>query len=74
MADKGDAFQKPGSDHLVAGFHVGEIQIRNDVAQESEKMIPKLMAEEKDTPVFAGEKTRTKDCIGLFLQKNLNHS
>src|SRR6266851_861282 len=36
-------------------------------------MIPQLVPEEEHTPVFAGEKARTENSVGLLLQKDLDH-
>src|SRR5260221_9461573 len=36
-------------------------------------MIPQLMPEEKNAPVLAGKKPRTKNGVGLFLQEYADH-
>ena len=73
LADKRDAFQQCRSNHLVTGFHIGEIEVRNDIAQQGQETISKLMTEEKNTTVFAGEEARTKNGVGLLVQENPNH-
>src|SRR4029077_7119438 len=73
LANKRDALQQIGANHLVAGFHIGEIQIRDDVAHKGQKSISKLVTEEKDAPVFAGKKAGAENGVGLFFQENLDH-
>src|SRR5207302_6788641 len=65
LADKRHALQQCGSNHLVTGFHVGEIEVRDDIAQQSQEVISQLMTEEKNTAVFAGKKSRAKNGVGL---------
>src|SRR5260370_24094310 len=73
LADKRHALQQCGSNHLVTGFHVGEIEVRDDIAQQGQETISKLMTEEKNTTVFTGQKSRAKNGVGLFVQENLDH-
>src|ERR1700739_4996676 len=61
------------ANHLVTGFHVGEVEIGNQVAQEGEQFIAERVAEEKSALVPAGHEARSENGISIFIQKQLNH-
>ena len=55
--------EKRGAEHLVAGFDVGEIQIGEPVAQESDQAVAEMMLEVEDAAPLAGEKARSENHI-----------
>src|SRR5580692_3134686 len=51
-----NAFEQVSANHLVTGFHVGEVEVGNQVAQEGEQFIAERVAKEKGALVAAGHK------------------
>src|SRR6516162_2917664 len=71
LADQGDALEQGRPNHLVTGFHIGQIEVRNYIAEQSQKMVPHLVTKKQDPPLFAGKKPGTKDRVGLLVQENV---
>ena len=68
-----NAFQQVRAHHLVAGFHVCQVEVADHVAQEGEEFIAQLVAEEEGAFVSAGHEARTKDGIGVFEEEEVQH-
>src|SRR6516162_4316159 len=71
LPDQGDALEQGSPNHLVTSFHVGQIEVRDYIAEQSQKMVAHLVTEKQNTPVFAGKEPGTKDRVGLLVQENL---
>src|ERR1700691_1841311 len=70
---EGNAFQQVGAGHLVAGFHIRQVEVADGVAQECKKLIPERMPEKQSALIASRHKARTKNCIRIFRQKQFDH-
>ena len=68
-----NTFQQIRADHFVAGFHVREVEVTDDVAQEGEELIAELVTEEESALVTAGHEARAEDGIGVFEKEEVHH-
>src|SRR5581483_3050782 len=73
IALKWNAAQQIGPNHLVTSFHVGEVEVAGQVAEESKEVISNRMAEKQGTLEPTRHKTRTENGIGVLVQKQRNH-
>src|SRR6185437_486183 len=67
------ALQQIRSHHLVAGFHIGEIQIADEVAQKGEQLVSKRVAEEKSPLVPTSHEPGAKNSVRILGEKHLQH-
>ena len=55
-----NALQQPRPHHLVAGLHVGEVQVADQIAQESQQLVSQRMTEKKRALVPTGHENATR--------------
>ncbi len=61
--------QELGAEDLVAGLHVGQVEIGEEVAHPGEEPVDSRMAVVQHPPAVGGEKARAVDHIGAVLEK-----
>src|ERR1019366_8801867 len=65
----GDALEQVGAKDLVAGFHVGKVEVAEHVGNQREALIHHGMPEQQDAGLLAGHVTRPKDGVGVAVQQ-----
>src|SRR5690606_11507856 len=68
IAANGQCFDKRSEDDLVAGLHIGQIQISQHIGNRGEHTIRYAMPEIEDTAALSGEKSRAIDYIGFAFE------
>ena len=69
IAANGDALQQRSAEGFVAGLHVGQIQVRNDIAHQGQNVVGHGVPE-VEHPAFAGDhEARAIDGVSFPLQQ-----
>src|SRR5262245_5652980 len=58
-------------EHLVTRFHVGQVQVREHVRQQSEQAVSERMPKGKDAMAFAADEPRAVHDIGSSVENRL---
>src|SRR4029077_6209855 len=59
-----DTLKQAGTHHLVAGFHVGEVQVADQVAEKREELVTELVPKEEHAPELGGQEAGAEDRVG----------
>src|SRR5580700_2220086 len=68
-----NALEQASANHFVASLHVRQVEIRDDVAHESQKFVSELVSKEQGSLVAPGHEARAENRIGILHQEQFNH-
>ena len=67
----GNALQQVGAEDLVAGLHVGQVQVGEHVGDQREGLVDHRVPERQDAGLFAGQVARAEYRVGVAVEQRL---
>ena len=74
VALEGDLLEDVGADGLVAGLHVGQVDVVQRVGDEGQELVGQAVPEEQHGPLLAGGEARAEHRVGVALEDRREHA